>query len=135
MNEKTICRQGGIDIVETKGSFLTNFKFSRQGIISSFEERSTRICFLVVICTTIVGLILEISPIEWCAIVTMFALVISLEMINTAIEIIVDMISPEFNVAAGKVKDIAAGAVLIAMIASIIVGLIIFIPKIMALCA
>ena len=63
----------------------------------------------------------------------MFALLISFEMVNTAVEIIIDMISPEFNKDAGRVKDIAAGAVFVAIIAAVIVGVIIFAPKIMAL--
>jgi len=61
------------------------------------------------------------------------AVVISLEMINTAIEIIVDMICPDHNKYAGKVKDLAAGAVLVAAIAAAVLGMKIFIPKIMAL--
>ena len=63
----------------------------------------------------------------------MFGLVISLEMVNTAIEIVVDMVSPEYNLKAGHVKDIAAGAVLINAIVAFIVGLLIFLPKIIRL--
>jgi diacylglycerol kinase len=58
-----------------------------------------------------------------------FGLVISLEMINSAIENLVDLVSPEYNKLAGKAKDIAAGAVLVAAICAAIVGLIIFLPK------
>ena len=76
---------------------------------------------------------MKVNAGEWCIIFVMFVLVISFEMMNTAIEIIVDTISPEFNKDAGKVKDIAAGAVLIATITAFVVGLMIFVPKIMAL--
>ena len=76
---------------------------------------------------------MKVNAGEWCIIFVMFVLVISFEMMNTAIEIIVDTISPEFNKDAGKVKDIATGAVLIATITAFVVGLMIFVPKIMAL--
>jgi diacylglycerol kinase len=120
-------------IIKSETSLITNFGFATQGIIFSLSERSIRICYLAVICTTATGLLLKISISEWCVILIMFVLVISFEMVNTAMEIMVDMISPEFNGNAGKIKDIAAGAVLIASIVAVIVGLIIFVPKIMAL--
>jgi diacylglycerol kinase len=54
-------------------------------------------------------------------------------MINTAIEELVNMLSPEYNKKAGLIKDVAAGAVLIAAIVSIIIGVIIFLPKMIKL--
>ena len=73
---------------------------------------------------------LKISKIEWIICVILFALVISAELINTAIETIVDMITMEKNEKAKIAKDVAAGAVLVNAIGSTIIGLIIFIPKI-----
>ena len=120
-------------IIKSKTSLITNFGFAIQGIIFSFSERNICIHYLAVICTTTTGLLLKISISEWCIILIMFVLVISFEMVNTAMEIMVDMISPEFNENAGKIKDIAAAAVLIAAVAAVIAGLMIFVPKIMAL--
>jgi undecaprenol kinase/diacylglycerol kinase (ATP) len=71
----------------------------------------------------------SISVAEWLAIVLCVGAVLVTELINTAIETLVDMVSPEFNVKAGLVKDIAAAAVLIAAIMAVIVALIIFVPK------
>ena len=112
---------------------IANFRFAAQGIKLSFEERNIRIHYLAANCAIIAGYILNISLIEWIAIFIVIGMVISLEMVNTAIEIVVDMVCPDHNEFAGKAKDIAAGAVLIAAMASVAVGSIIFIPKIMAL--
>ena len=76
------------------------------------------------------GWYFEISKGEWLAIVICIGLVMVTELINTAIEILVDCVSPEFNVKAGLVKDIAAGAVLVAALVALLVAFIIFVPKI-----
>lgn len=112
---------------------MANFGFAAQGIRFSFEERNIKIHYFAAACALIAGLALNISPVEWVELFIMIALVISLEMVNTAIEIMVDMVCPDHNEFAGKAKDIAAGAVLIAAIAAVAVGSVIFIPKIMAL--
>ena len=73
----------------------------------------------------------HISRIEWLFIIFSIGLVFMAEMFNTVIEILTDMVSPEINEKAGKIKDIAAGAVLITAFTSIIVGGVIFVPKIL----
>ena len=78
----------------------------------------------------IMGIILKISTTEWCICIILFGLVISLELLNTAIETVVDIAMPEINEKAKKAKDISAGAVLIVAIGAAIIGLMIFIPKI-----
>ncbi|MEG0686978.1 MAG: diacylglycerol kinase family protein, partial [Erysipelotrichales bacterium] len=67
---------------------------------------------------------------EWIIIIVMSTIVFTLEIMNTAIEYIVDVISPEFNHIAGKIKDIAAGAVLLSTLTSVLIGIIIYLPKI-----
>lgn len=79
----------------------------------------------------IFGFWLNISITEWCICITLFGLVISLELVNTAIETVVDIAMPEKNEKAKKAKDISAAAVLISALASAIIGVIIFIPKIL----
>lgn len=79
------------------------------------------------------GHFLNISPLEWVAITVVITMVLTAELINTSIEGIVDLISPEKNKIAGKVKDAAAGAVLISAIGSLITGLIIFLPKLLSI--
>ncbi len=81
----------------------------------------------------IFGIVFKINITEWIICITLFGLVISLELINTAIEIVVDMITLEKNEKAKKAKDISASAVLISALSSAIIGLIIFIPKLLTL--
>ena len=78
----------------------------------------------------IFGIFLKINVTEWCICIILFGFVISLELVNTAIETVVDIAMPEKNEKAKKAKDISASAVLISAICSAIIGLIIFIPKI-----
>lgn len=109
---------------------IRSFAFALKGIKLVFgSEPNMKIhlimSFLVVIC----GFIFTISITEWMICILCFGLVFGAEMLNTSIENVVNLVSPEHNELAGKAKDIAAGAVLICAIASAIVGLIIFVPK------
>lgn len=81
----------------------------------------------------VVSFILQISIIEWTIILFVIALVLILEILNSIIERIVDDIHPEYHPTAKFVKDAAAGTVLVAAITSVIIGSIIFIPKIIHL--
>ena len=84
--------------------------------------------FLIVI---ILSFLLKLTTIEFIFILFVSFLVIITEMLNTCVEVIVDMITKDYNVLAMYAKDLGAGAVLVSTILAIIVGLIIFIPKIM----
>ena len=107
-----------------------SFKYAFQGIISAFRtETNMKIHFIIMMLVIIAGVIFDLNAIEWIICVILFGLVISLELINTAIETTVDLAMPEINEKAKLAKDIAAGAVLVSAIVSVIVGLIIFIPK------
>ena len=113
---------------------INSFKYAFKGIGSSLKsERNMKIHFAMMVLVILAGIFLNISILEWITCFILFGLVISLEMVNTAIEIVVDMVSPEYNLKAGHVKDIAAGAVLINAIVAFIVGLLIFLPKIIRL--
>ena len=76
----------------------------------------------------IAGIVLGITRTEWIMVVMCIGTVIAAELFNTAIEKLVDLVSPERHPVAGRVKDIAAGAVLVCAVAAAIIGLIIFIP-------
>jgi diacylglycerol kinase (ATP) len=69
-----------------------------------------------------------ITPTEWCIVTLCFGMVLAAEGFNTAIERLVDLVSPDYHPIAGDVKDIAAGAVLICAIAAAIIGMIVFLP-------
>lgn len=116
--------------VKTK-KLANSFKYAFQGLISSFKtERNMKIHILIMLLVIIAGIILKISTMDWIICAILFGIVISAELFNTAIETIVDMITPFRDPKAKLAKDISAGAVLVLAITSIIVGLIIFIPKI-----
>jgi len=74
------------------------------------------------------GFIVSISPYQWLLVLFCIGLVISLEMINSAIEIFCDMVTTDFHPKIRIIKDVAAGAVLVASIISLVIGLFIFIP-------
>ena len=114
---------------------LKSFTFAFNGFKTLIrEEHNSWIHIAVTICVVIAGFLLSISFIEWVAVVLCIGLVISFELINSAIENIADFVSPQKNETIRKVKDLSAAAVLIAAICSSIVGLIIFVPKIIILC-
>lgn len=78
----------------------------------------------------IAGIAFRITVSEWCICIVLCALVMSLELVNTAVEAVVDLVTEEKKPLAKIAKDTAAGAVLIAAIASVIIGLLIFVPHI-----
>ncbi len=115
-------------------NLLNSFKFAFAGIVSSFKsEKNMKIHIAVMVLVIICGFIFKLNISEWITCVISFGIVIGSELFNTAIETIVDMISPEYNEKAKLAKDLSAGAVLVFAISSAIVGLLIFIPKIITL--
>lgn len=93
------------------------------------SQRNLRIHVTIAAAVVITGLALRISRTEWAVVVTLIALVIGLELLNTAIETLVDLTSPVPHPLAKVAKDTAAGAILVAAAGSAIVGLIIFLPR------
>ncbi len=113
-----------------KYRFVRSLLFALQGVRQVFmTEANMRIHLVFTALVIICGFIFKISVTEWMFCLMSFGWVISMEMMNTAIEKYVDFVTPEFHTAAGHAKDIAAGAVLISAFFAAIVGLIIFVPK------
>lgn len=109
---------------------INSFKYAFKGIISALlSERNMKIHVNIMALVIIFGLILNISVGEWFVCIICFAIVISAEMFNTALEQMVDIAMPEKDPRAKFVKDVAAGGVLVMAIASLVIGLIIFVPK------
>lgn len=96
-------------------------------------QRNMKIHLTVAPIVLILGAIVSITWVEWCIIILVIAAVMSLELVNTAIEALVDLESPHYHPLAKVAKDVAAGAVLIMAIASIFIGCIIIMPKLWAL--
>ncbi|MDN3588705.1 diacylglycerol kinase family protein [Pedobacter aquatilis] len=120
---------------------MSNKKFSLKDRIKSFgyafnglklffyTEHNARIHLLAAILALAISFWLKISSLEWVAIIGIIILVFIAEIFNSSIEKLADVVSPEINPKIKIVKDLAAGAVLIAAIFAVIVGLIIFYPK------
>lgn len=107
--------------------FFRGFVFALQGIRVAFREQlNIRIQSGIAILVVAAGFYFGITALEWCVVLLTIALVIGLEMINSAIENLVDLITRDYHPLAGKVKDIAAGAVLIAAVLAVVVGVIVF---------
>lgn len=111
---------------------LKSFKFAFNGIrlLITREHNAWIHCFAA-ICVIIAGFAFDISTTEWIAVTFAIGTVLAAEAVNSSIEAIADLVSPEYNEAIKRTKDLAAGAVLIFAISAAIVGLIIFVPKIM----
>ncbi len=88
---------------------------------------------VVLICTLGLGIFFDIAKIEWVLVVLVSGMVLAAEAFNTAIEIDIDLTSPEYHPYARDTKDVAAGAVLITAITALIVGILIFAPYCIAL--
>ena len=107
--------------------FFRSFLYALQGLQVSFrEQRNLKVQILVALITVGAGFYFGITAVEWCIILLAIGLVIGLEMINTSIESLVDLVTRERKPLAGKIKDIAAGAVLAASVIALIIGVIVF---------
>ena len=106
-----------------------SFKFAIRGINAAFRsEPHMRLHVLSAIAVVVAGLLFNVTTIEWCLLAGCIGLVVTAEVFNTAIETLTNLTSPEWHDLAGKTKDLAAGAVLIASLTAATVGLIIFLP-------
>lgn len=110
------------------------FSCAWEGIAYAFSsQRNLKIhlCFAVV--AVILGFLLNISEAGWLAVIVCIALVMTLEIVNTAIESVVDLVSPEWQILAKRAKDCAAGAVYLAAFASVVVACIVYLPRLLAI--
>jgi len=113
---------------------IKSFSYAFQGITDLFRSQpNARIHLFVLICVLLAGFYFELSAIEWAIIVLCSSTVLAAEAANTALEYLTDLVSPEYNALAGKAKDAAAASVLFTAIGAAVVGIIIFLPKLLAL--
>ena len=107
--------------------FFRSFKYAFKGILKAIrEERNLKVQLFIALVVIYSGFYFQLSDTEWMLILLCMGMVIGLELMNSAIESLVDLISPEWNPLAGKAKDIAAGAVLFVSIISLVVGILVF---------
>lgn len=115
-------------------NLIESFKYAGEGLIFGFKNtKNLKIDLLVAIIVTVFGFIFKLSYVEWAIILFCFGLVMSLELVNTAIEEAVNLAMPNIHPVAKISKDVAASAVLLAALVSAIIGIVIFLPKIINL--
>ncbi len=110
-------------------NFLRGFAYAWSGIRAGARGRNFRIMLAVAAVVILSGYFLRISPPEWALLVLAMGLVLSLELLNTAGEKLVDILSPNHDPRYGQVKDLLAGGVLVAAVAAAVMAAIVFWPK------
>ena len=111
-------------------TFIQALKNTINGTIYTYKtSRNLKVESIIGICAIILGIVLKLSKIEWAVLVITMFFVLMAEMINSAIEETVDLITEEYNEKAKNAKDIAGGAVTLASLMSIIIGIILFLDK------
>lgn len=116
-----------------KHGLAKSFLFAFKGFKWALEERNFRIHLFISFIVILAGFAFTISPLEWIAVLCCMTAVITLEIINTSIEKTIDLLHPERHPEAGKIKDLSAASVLLAAMLSVIIGSIIFLPKLLVL--
>lgn len=111
-----------------------SFKFAIRGMNAAFRsEPHMRLHVLSALGVIGAGLFFDVTTSEWCLLIGCIGFVITAEIFNTAIEALTNLVSPDWHPLAGKTKDLAAGAVLVASITAAIIGIIIFLPYLLSL--
>jgi diacylglycerol kinase len=108
-------------------NFLYGFLYAMTGIATAIrEQRNLKVQLAIAVAVIVAGVYFQVTAPEWCILLLTIALVIGMEMMNSAIEDLVNLVTREHHPLAGKVKDIAAGAVLVMAIVAVVVGGIVF---------
>jgi diacylglycerol kinase (ATP) len=120
-----IMQQGGLL------SFLKGFGYAFRGIFFVItSERNMKIHLFISVVVVAAAWFFQLNVVEWMVCLLCIAMVLAAEIINTAIENTIDLVSPDYHILARNAKDVAAGAVLVLAIFSAIIGCIIFVPKV-----
>ena len=114
------------------GKFIRGFGYAFSGLGYAFKSQlNFKVHIIAAILAGIAGWWFKLSPDEWLWIIAAMGMVLMVELVNTAIEVLVDLVSPEIHPKAKFIKDVAAAAVLVTAITAAIIAMIIFIPKIL----
>jgi diacylglycerol kinase len=112
---------------ENHPAFRRSFLFAAQGFRTAIRtERNIKVMLAGGVVAVVLGFVCGVDLVGWAAIVVCCGAVISAELLNTAIETVVDLVSPEFHPLAGRAKDIAAAAVWVLSIAAAVVGVLVY---------
>src|SRR5699024_11807102 len=106
------------------------FRFAWNGIKITMQEWNFRIHMIVALFVILAGIIVRLNMLEWSIIILTIGMVMALEMVNTSIETLLDYLQPDCHPTAKMIKDISAGAVLVSAVVAVVIGVLIFLPKI-----
>jgi diacylglycerol kinase len=114
--------------------FIRGFGYALKGLwYASRTQLNFRVHLICALIAVFMGYALHISAQEWLWIILCIGMVLIVELINTAMEIFSDIVSPGYNEKIGHVKDICAAAVLLTAATALVIGAVIFLPKLIAL--
>lgn len=114
-------------------SFKRSFLFAIQGFVGALrQERNIKVMLAAALLAVALGLVLHVDLLSWAVILLCCAVVIAAELFNTAVETVVDLVSPEFHPLAGRAKDIAAAAVWVLSVFAALVGLLVYANALLA---
>ncbi|HVV54493.1 MAG TPA: diacylglycerol kinase family protein [Mucilaginibacter sp.] len=114
--------------------FFRGFGYAFKGVSYAIKTQlNFRVHLFCALIAIGLGYTLHISTAEWLWVILATGLVLTAEAFNTALELLVDLVSPEYNKKAGHIKDMCAAAVLVTAVTALVIGLVIFLPKLTAL--
>ncbi|MCI6266175.1 MAG: diacylglycerol kinase family protein [Erysipelotrichaceae bacterium] len=125
--KKILQQQGKSSFSESVGHAVDGIEYVAN------HERNFRIEIFIAIFVTVMSFFLNVSILEWCLLILVIGIILALEMVNTAMERCVDLVTKDYKELAKIAKDVAAGAVLIMSMFSVILGILIFLPKMLEL--
>lgn len=115
-------------------SYVNSFRYAFEGVRTVFqEERNMRSHVITSLLVIVLSLFLPLNKYEWLWILTVCFLVLVMEIWNTVVENIIDLVCPDYHPLAKKIKDMAASAVLFTSAFSVVIGVVILLPKILSL--
>ena len=118
----------------TRAKFVKSFGYAFQGIAEAFRVgRNFKVQLGFAVLAVVLGIAFRIEPAEWAAVVICIGVVLGGECVNTAVEAVVDLVSPDYHELAKRAKDCAAGGVLVCSFASVAVAAFVFLPRILGL--
>ena len=132
--EEGFVRNDAAKASRSRFSLLCAFSCAGSGILYAVKtQRNMKIHLGVAALAVVLGVALSIDALSWAAIAVCIALVLAVECVNTAVESVVDLVSPGYAELAKRAKDCAAGAVLVCALAAVAVALAVFLPRALAL--
>lgn len=108
---------------------LKSFMYAFRGLVKTFrEEQNLRIQTLIAVIVLLAAWYFGVSRIEWCILIITIGIVILAEIVNTAVELVTDVLKPRIDGYVKVIKDVMAAAVMMSSIVAVVIGLIIFLP-------